>query len=270
MPFSRLLPFLMAVLLLNSCVGFGGSGKRQIVYTPADWPERVEGTVFEPTGERPAPAVLLIHGGVKLGDDGRWVMGGIARKLAARGYYVLNITYRPIGGAPYPAQLQDVRAALDWMRENAETEGIDPERIAVFGYSAGGYLGLLAATDEREGDPNIKAVVAGATPTDLRVYENGDLLKRYFGLTENPYPDEMAEASPLTYVSKKTPPVFIYYGTDDGLVRPEHSEALVRRLENFRVPYEVFKIPGKGHVGAFFSSSGAVDEAIDFLDIRLK
>ena len=259
-----------AAVLLNSCVGFGGSGTREVVYTPAAWPAEVRGTVFRPHGARPAPAVLLIHGGVKLGNDGRWVMAGIARKLVARGYYVLNVTYRPIGGAPYPAQLRDVRAALGWMRENADEEGIDPDRIAVFGYSAGGYLGLLAATDGRVGDVGVRAVIAGATPTDLRVYENGDLLKRYFGITENPYPDEMTEASPITYVSEKTPPVFLYYGTEDDLVRPDHAEALARRLKRFRVPHEVFTIPGRGHVGAFFSSGEAVDEAILFLDLHVR
>lgn len=254
---------------LASCVGMGGGpgiGRKEVVFTPTDWPTEVKGSVFKPEAGGPAPAVLLIHGGVKLGDDGRWVMNGTARKLARRGYYVLNITYRAIDEWTYPAQLDDVRAALRWMRENAATEGIDRERIAVFGYSAGGYLGALAALDERAGDNGVKAIVAGATPTDLSVYARGNLLKNYFGIEVEPYPDQLAEASPLSYVKRGGPPVFLYHGTADDLVRPDHALKFADVLSDHQVPLEIFWIPDRGHVSAFFSSGDAVEEAMVFLD----
>jgi acetyl esterase/lipase len=261
-----------AFLLLNSCLGIGGAGfgAKQVVFTPSDWPDEVRGTVFRPESEKPAPAVLLLHGGVKLGDDGRWVMNGIARKLAARGYYVLNITYRNMDDWPYPAQLEDVRQALDWMKRNANQEGIDAQRIAVFGFSAGGYLGALAALDERVGPSGIKAIVAGAAPTDLSAYAQGDLMKRYFATDLEPFPEQLDEASPLNYVERGSPPVFMYYGREDDLVRQDHAFKFAEVLEKHEVPLELLWLPTKGHVTTFFSSGDAVDEAIDFLDRYLK
>lgn len=263
----------LASVALNSCLGMVGSGmaaKQQVVYSPADWPEELKGSVFKPELEKPAPAVLLIHGGVKLGDDGRWVMNWIARKLAERGYYVLNITYRSLDDWSYPAQLEDLREALAWMRENADSERIDRQRIAVFGYSAGGYLGALAALEEKAGASGVKAIVAGAAPTDLTVYANGSLLRRYLDMDMEPFPEQFEQISPLTFVDHSSPPVFMYHGRKDELVRPDHTLKFADVLEHNKVPWEIFWIPKKGHVSAFFSSGEAVDEAIDFLDWYVK
>ena len=129
----------ICALALVSC-----AGTRTVIFTPKNWPEDVPGTVFKPKFNGPAPAVLLIHGGVKIGEDGRWVMNGIARKLANRGYYVLNITYRDGAKWPYPAPLEDVEQGLHWLRKNAAAEGIDPTRIGVFGYSERGPITMHA------------------------------------------------------------------------------------------------------------------------------
>jgi len=263
---------LLGVVTLNSCMGIGpaGKGTKQVVFTPVDWPAKVKGTVFRPEAYSPAPAVLLIHGGVKLGDDGRWVMNGIARKLVARGYYVLNIRYRSLDDWAYPAQLDDVRQALVWMRENSDSEGIDKQRIAVFGYSAGGYLGALAALEEEAGATGVKAIVAGAAPTDLSVYAKGNLVRRYFETDMEPFPEQFEQASPLSYVDGSSPPVFMFYGREDNLVRPDHAMKFADVLEYRKVPWEIFWIPTKGHVSTFFASGEAVDEALDFLDWYLK
>ena len=152
-------------LISAICVVMASCADRSVVYTPEHWPEKIRGSIFRPKTDKPAPAVLLIHGGVKLGQDGRWVMNHTAEKLRKRGYYVFSITYRSLSESTYPSQLRDVRMALKWMYENAEAEGINQDRLAVFGYSAGGYLGALAALDKREGDFGVKAIVAGGTPT---------------------------------------------------------------------------------------------------------
>lgn len=256
-------------LLLAICIVMASCADRSVVYTPDHWPEKIHGSVFKPKTNKPAPAVLLIHGGVKLGQDGRWVMNRTAEKLRKRGYYVLSITYRSLSKWTYPSQLRDVRMALKWMYENAEAEGIDPDRLAVFGYSAGGYLGALAALDKREGDLAVKAIVAGGTPTDLTVYARGKLIRHYLGGGNEPFPDQFEEASPLTYITDDSPPFFIYHGTTDKLVRPEHPLALMEKLREHHVAHQIFWIEGKGHVGTFFSSGEAVEKAIDFLDREL-
>lgn len=255
-------------LLIFTFFAVSCAGDREVIITPPNWPVDVPGTVFKPKTDEAAPAVLLIHGGVKIGKDGRWVMNGISRKLARRGYFVLNITYRDGADWPYPAPLEDVEQGLRWLKRNAEAEGIDPDRIGVFGYSAGGYLGALAAFREKIGE--VKAVVAGGTPTDLTVYANGRLVQGFLGNDGLPSMERFYDASPLTHVSSESPPVFIYHGEGDDLVRPDHTEKFQFVLSHYRVPHEVYWIPKKGHVTTFFFPSGAIDAAIDFLDIHLK
>ncbi|MEP2777682.1 MAG: alpha/beta hydrolase [Luteolibacter sp.] len=262
-----------SVLLLDSCVGIGGGmgpiTKKDVVFTPAHWPQEIPGNVFRPeTGDK-LPAVLLIHGGVKIGDDGRWLMNGIGRKLSDRGYYVLNITYRNVRDWKYPSQLRDVQAAIRWMREHAEKEGIDPDRIAVWGYSAGGYLGELAALSKGVDDVQVKAIVAGAAPSDLIVYSNGRLIRDHLG-GEGDYERRIDEASPIMHVTKNSPPTFLYHGTDDKLVKPEHTSGLAQALGREGVVNEVFWLHGKGHISTFFGQDEAVDAAMDFLDRHLK
>lgn len=253
----------ICALALFSC-----AGTRTVIFTPKNWPEDVPGTVFKPKSDESAPAVLLIHGGVKIGEDGRWVMNGIARKLANRGYYVLNITYRDGAKWPYPAPLEDVEQGLRWLRKNAAIEGIDPARIGVFGYSAGGYLGALAAFREPKGE--IKAIVAGGTPTDLTVYANGILVQGFLGNDGQVSMERFYDASPLTHVNSGSPPVFIYHGEDDKLVRPDHAEKFDSVLSYNKVPHQLHWIPKKGHITTFFFPSGAIDAAIDFLDVHMK
>ncbi len=230
----------------------------QVIVTPDGWPEAVEGDIFRPKGRGLAPAVLLIHGGVKVSDDGRWVMRGIARKLQRRGFYVLNISYRTIPEWTFPAQKEDVESALQWMRQNADREGIDVNRMAVFGYSAGGYLGALVGLQDSE----VKAVVVGSSPMDLRHYIGGELVWNYLGGDG----DLFYEASPVNFVSRKSPPFFIFHGTRDGLVRPDHVYALMDRLEEENVAYELRWMPRMGHVSGFLFQDQPVNRAIDFLE----
>jgi acetyl esterase/lipase len=195
-------------------------------------------------------------------------MAGIARQLAASGYYVFNITYRMAPEWTHPAPLDDVRAALDWMEENAAQQGIDPERIAVFGYSAGGYAGSLAAlTDARK---RVKAVVAGGAPSDLTYYSEGRLIRNFLGGTREEVPELFHEASPVNHVTPSSPPCFLYHGDQDTLVNPDHLREMELELKANGVPHEIFWIRGKGHIGAFLFPDGAIEAAIRFLDRNLK
>lgn len=269
---TALLAVCCTSLFLNSCIGIGGGmanvTKKDVMFTPDDWPEPVAGNIFRPEAEGKLPAVLLIHGGVKIGDDGRWLMNGIGRKLSDRGYYVLNITYRNVRDWDYPSQLEDVQEAIRWLRRNAESEGIDPNRIAVWGYSAGGYLGELVALKEGRDDMNVKAIVAGSAPSDLIVYANGGLIRKHLGGAEN-YEKRIDEASPIMHVTKNSPPAFLYHGTEDKLVQPVHTSELALALGKEGIPHEVFWLHGKGHISAFFGQDEAVDSAMDFLDSHL-
>jgi len=239
---------------------------RDIIYTPADWAAPVMGDLYRPVTTRPAPAVLLVHGGGWSGKDGRWQMNPIAKKLAKRGYVVFNVTYRLAPRWIYPAPIEDLKQAIHWMRLNATETGIDRKRIAVFGYSAGGYLAALTGLDEAT---EIRAIVAGGSPTDLTLYPGGDLVPQFLGGRKHEIPERFHDASPVNHVTRKTPPVFLYHGGADRLVPPAHAWAFKDALERNQVPHELHWIEGRDHVGAFLLPGRSIDLAVGFLDREL-
>ncbi len=272
-------PFrLLSLALLPGCVALpepgvpwkGNSVKngytitRNLIYTPVDWPEKIPGDLYRPDSPDPAPAVLLIHGGGWTGKDGRWQMETIARQLVKRGYVVLNVTYRLAPKYIYPAPVEDMREALRWMREHASEEGIDSRRIAVFGYSAGGYLAAMAGYTEPAG--SIRAVVAGGTPANLSLYPGGELVPQFLGGKRDGIPQRFREASPINHVSDASPPTFVYHAAEDKLVPRDHAWELINVLEEHHVPHDTYWINGRGHVAAFLFPADAINQAIGFLD----
>ncbi|MES2474909.1 MAG: alpha/beta hydrolase [Verrucomicrobiota bacterium] len=248
----------------GSAVKEGYRVTRNLIYTPPGWSEAIPADFYQPETALPAPAVLLIHGGGWTGKDGRWQMDPIARQLVKRGYAVLNVTYRLAPKYLYPAPVEDMREALRWMREHASAEGIDAQRIAVFGYSAGGYLAAMAGYTEPPG--SLRAVVAGGTPANLSLYPGGKLVPQFLGGTRDEIPNRFREASPVNHISENSPPTFIYHATDDKLVPREHAWDLIHGLEENQVPHEVYWIDGRGHVAAFLFPGDAINRSIDFLD----
>ena len=245
--------------------------ERNVASTPADWPKAMKAHVYLPPHRNgPAPAVLLLHGGGITDNGGRWQMAGIAGRLAERGYVVVNATYRTYPKYQYPVPLEDVRAALAWMRANADAYGIDRKRIATFGYSAGGYLAsLVALTDDARKD-KVKAIVAGGAPSDMIFYAEGKMVPEYLNGRLYETPERFYEASPANFVKRGSPPIFIYHGSMDRLVRPEHPMLMMEAYRRAGARYEVRVIPGRGHVMAFLLSGDEVEAAIDFLDREMK
>ncbi|QUE52628.1 alpha/beta hydrolase [Luteolibacter ambystomatis] len=243
---------------------------RDITYTPSDWPEALQGDLYRPVAGEPAPAVLLLHYGGWTGEDHRNHMAPIARKLAGRGYVVFNITYRKAPRWIYPAQVEDIHQALLWMRVHAKENGIDATRIATYGYSAGAHLASLAGLLKHPYDEGIKAVVAGGDPADLTMVESGSMVADFLGGKKERIPRRYIEASPVYQVTKDSPPVFLYHGTMDGLVPPEHIRRFASALERKGISHEIYWLKGRGHITAFLFPGGAHDAAIDFLDRVLR
>lgn len=243
------------------------SVERDRVYTPFGWPEPLRADLYRPQLPTPQPAVLLIHGGGWEGPDRRAQMASIAERLAQRGYVVMNASYRFAPQYRYPAPVEDLGEALRWLRAEAPRLGARADRVAVFGYSAGGHLAALLGTHPASA---VQAVVAGGAPTDLRKYRGGRLVPQFLGGTREQLPDRFAEASPLTRVKPGDPPVFLYHGGLDTLVPPDHAEDYERALRSAGVPVELFLLHGRGHITAFLTDGAAIEAAIDFLDRRLR
>lgn len=285
----KLLPAALLALLISAC-GSQHLGKpaaaapvpvvssytitRDVVVSPTDWPKTLLADVYTPSGTGPFPSVLLIHGGAwKRGD--REQVKGLAKRIAARGYLVVNTTYRLVPDFIFPAQLQDVQQAARWMRVSGAPYGIDPKRIGTFGYSAGGHLATLVAAVADDpvlglGQTQMKAVVAGGTPSDLTLYEGGYLVPSFIGGKKAEKLEAFKAASPALYVKPGHPPVFQYHATLDDYVPFEQAEKYKARLDAAGVPNELFVIKGHGHISAFFADGDAVQAALVFLDRYLR
>ena len=245
------------------------SVERDRVYSPPGWPETLRADIYRPGADGPRPAVLLIHGGGWAPPDRRSQMDSIAERLAARGYVVMNATYRLAPRHQHPAAVDDLRQALTWLRAQAGDLGARPDRVAAFGYSAGGHLATLLGALDAPAGQRIQAVVAGGAPTELAKWSNGKLVVRYLGGRPDEVPERYAAASPIRHVSADDPPVFLYHGTLDTVVPVDHATDYKAALDRAGVRNELYLERGRGHIAAFLFDGGAVDAALDFLDRSL-
>jgi acetyl esterase/lipase len=251
----------------------GGEVRRDISYYDGD-PRRVL-DVHRPESVEALPAVILVHGG-SWSRGNRRRMQRVAEKAVERGYAAVNIEYRLAPENRYPAQLADVLAAVCWVRTHAGGLGIDPDRIALWGYSAGGHLSLLAAARPEwaagstcDGVPaEVQACVAGAGPTDLRLLGGAGPVRRFLGGSPEEISLVYEEASPLLAADSDYPPTFLYHGRNDWIVDVEHSRRMRDALQEAGVTVELFEIDG-GHVSAARFAEEPINRAFDFLDRSL-
>jgi acetyl esterase/lipase len=210
---------------------------------------------------RPPPATanrmatIHIHGGGFTGGSKETLVERAA-PYAALGYVAIPIQYRLIGQAKWPAQIEDVKAAIRWVRANAKSLNINPDLIGVVGHSAGGQLALFAAGTPNRPEFEGKNGTPGAG-TQLAVccayYPSTEVALRADGTPNNLMPagsDEAAHraASPRTYITKDFPPTVIFHGTADTTVPLENSERLFKQLRDTKVPAEFHAIEGVPHV----------------------
>jgi acetyl esterase/lipase len=237
-------------------------------------------------GEGPFPAVLLLH-------DGGWIDGSrkqFAQTLAAlagRGYVVVAPDYRLAPQARFPAQLHDCKAAVRWLRANAGKYHIDPDRIGVVGFSAGGHLaclvGLVRPEDGLEGDggnqqqsSRVQAVVSFFGPTDLTsndwspIAEKTNLIPLLGGSREQ-VPEAYRRASPISYAGRVGAPAFLFlHGSEDRVVRPEQSQRLADKVRGGGGLCRVVTIEGAGHGWKGPALTRSIEQTIQFLDGQLK
>jgi len=190
---------------------------------------------------QPMPAVLWLHGGAWEGGDKNGSSG--ARFLAAAGFVTASIYYHLSGEAKFPADIEDCKCAIRYLRANAPRYSIAPESIPITGASSGGHLAMLAATAaERAGFegsgewPNVssrvKAVVSYYGPTDFRPLAADfgvraqAAITKLIGVAFADHRDRYARASPITFISAGHPPLLIFHGDGDTLVPFSQSERM--------------------------------------------
>lgn len=199
------------------------------------------------------PAVIAIHGGGWRNGDKGGYFEPHHRYLAAQGYVVFDIQYRLTerDGVKWPTPLADVRAAIRFAKSHAEQYVIDPERIALYGRSAGGHLALSAAyrACDEFADTKVKAVVGVYAPANLRLTgptHDGRVIA-LLGGTSYELPDVYADASPYDYAGTNSPPTLLLHGAMDDDVSPIHAELVSNRLKVAGVPCAVLRVPWGRH-----------------------
>lgn len=241
---------------------------KDVVYGQIDG-RNLEADIYRPDDDQLRPGVLLIHGGAWTSGDKR-NMSDHARELAQAGYVVVNINYRLAPACKYPAQIDDCRRALAWMDSVAAQYHIDPQRLAVYGYSAGGHLAALLATDRAADAPRLKAAVVGGAPCDLSfIPEESRAIVHVLGGTRGEQPLVYRDASPLNYASSDDCPMFFFHGASDLIVPPTASRVLCDRLHDLGVETCYYSVENRGHLLTFIHPD-ARRAAIDFLNKHLQ
>jgi acetyl esterase/lipase len=214
---------------------------------------------------QPRPAVVVVHGGSwnagARSDFPRWDWW-----LVGEGYAVFDIDYRLAPQPNWRTATGDVKCAVGWVRANARRFNVDPQRVALYGRSAGGHLALLAAYSAGEtalppscpvADEGVQAVVsfygvtdtawAYAHPANQRVIDGPETLRRFTGATPEDAADVYRLASPVSYVSARTPPTLLFHGGRDQLVRAENMDLLAARLRAAGVPCDCVRLAYAQH-----------------------
>lgn len=231
---------------------------------------RLLADVFIPARPGTYPGVLFIHGGGWCTGT-RAEMSLHARRLAESGYVTATIDYRLAPKFKFPAQQEDCLAAWKWLREFGPKFGLDPMRMGVFGYSAGGQLACMLGMRTLPDDvPRPRVIVAGGAPCDFRsVPPDTNLLSYWLGGSRSEVPARYRDASPLAFVSADDPPTFFFGGERDWLVPRCTAERTSRYLRRLGVHSEFHVCPGVGHVATLMNTA-AYDRACDFLDRHLQ
>jgi acetyl esterase/lipase len=237
--------------------------------------------------------IIWIHGG-------GWAAGDKAgcpplrQGYAQRGYAIASVNYRLSQHARFPAQLQDCKAAIRWLRSNAARFGLDPERFGVWGSSAGGHLVAMVGVtgDVTQFDAGASQEISSAVQCVMNDYGPTDFLQMNAhrpggaGMDHNapdspesrliggPITDPanlamVMQANPITYVFRGDPPFLINHGDQDPLVPHHQSELLFAALKEAGVPVRFNTVRGGGH-GAGFGGAELEQMRRDFFDLHLK
>lgn len=197
------------------------------------------------------PAIVIIHGGGwSAGSKHHMVYRDLLIDYALQGYVTLSVEYRFNQEADFPACIEDVKCAVRWLKAHAAELRVDPDRIGLYGHSAGAHLALMVAVSssnpELEGDgPNqdfsstVACCAAGSPPTEI-------------GNPKSPW-SLHPEWWPIGYISKDVPPLLLLQGIDDAIVKVERTDHYVEQMRTSGASIDYIRIPG--HHGVAYDTA---------------
>ncbi len=297
---------LMAALLIFGALlaGCGNSltpTHADVAYADTSATQKLD--LYLPPGDGPFPVVVNIHGGgFKLGDKSM-VDAKLGQTLLDNGYAIASIDYRLSGEAPFPAAVLDAKAAIRFLRANAATYNLNPDKIAAFGQSAGGNLASMLGTsgdvpefdDPALGSPGtssrVQAVINWFGPNDFsqmdaqakaqgcsssdQGHNAADSFESlYLGVAVPDAPELVQQANPMSYITPDDPPFLIQKGDQDCTVPIENTKMLADALASAGLKAQYDLLTGAGHGDGWFStifqSEKNIQRLLGFLDENLK
>lgn len=267
----------------------GVTAYRDLTYVPDGGPRRTLDLYIPTEGKGPWPVIVWIHGG-------GWQNGSkdqcppLRNGFVGKGYAVASLNYRLSQDAVFPAQIEDCKAALRWLRAHAADYHLDAGHFGVWGSSAGGHLVALLGTagevkdfdrgENLDQSSRVQAVCDFFGPSDLTPmvttpgYEGhgreGSPESKLIGGTPAQNPDKARAASPVTYVSAGNPPFLIVHGQKDPVVPYDQSVRLDEALRKAGVETQLMLLPGAKHGGPEFFSPEVQSAVQRFFDEHLK
>lgn len=220
---------------------------------------RLDLAMPEAPATEPRPALVIVHGGGwRAGSRRVDVFQKMMTDYAAKGYVTINIDYRLLDEAPFPACIEDVKCAVRWLRAHAAEYQIDPDRIGAYGHSAGAHLALMLAMAPAsaglEGDggwdafsSRVNVAVGGSPPTELG----------------RDVPMAKPVWWPIGYLAADQPPMLLIQGGKDRIVRPELTADFVTKMKETGAPIDYLRIDEGGHDVAYSEALEITAPAIE-------
>lgn len=253
------------------CGGNGNDYQMLDLYIPLD-------------AKGPLPVIVWFHGGGWYGGD----KGGVwdEPRYTGSGYAVASVNYRYSKQAVFPAQIEDCKAAIRFLRAQAKKYNLDSAHIGVWGISAGGHLAaLLGASNgvkDLEGavgkypeqSSDVQAAVTISGPADLTLpHQPNEILGPIYSLIGGSVENNKAvaiRASPITYAGKHSAPMLIIHGQADAIVPIKHAEVLEAAMEKASVEVKLLALKDTGHVGGKIDAPETRKEIADFFARHLR
>ena len=256
--------------------------------------------IIKPRQTKKMPTVVFVTGGGFIGaPKTNWIQQRM--EIAEAGYIVASIEYRTIPDGVFPNALEDVKSAIRYLRANADKYGIDKDRIAIIGESAGGYLSAITATtngykqfdkgDNLDQSSDVQAAIDIYGLSDLtKVGEDySDEVKAQHNSASSPEaifvngisifgtggsinsnPEKAKAANPITYISKDTPPFLLMHGDKDSVVSPSQTAILHKALLEKGIDSTRYIVKGANHADNYWVQPEVMKVIVDFLDENLK
>lgn len=230
--------------------------------------------------EKPAPCIVVIHGGAWRQGDKRAHLNEI-RRFADQGYVSATVQYRFCPQNRFPAQVEDVKCAVRFLRAHCDKYGIDSQRIGAIGFSAGAHLSMMLGTmdaqDGLEGEggwqdqsSKVQAVVSFFGPTALAANDiplrSIPLVTDFIGGPKATMREAYDAASPITYVTKGDAPMLLFQGTEDVLVPYTQAVKMVTAMTEADIPGRVEFLIDAGHGWGGEDMQDTIDATTRFFD----